>query len=195
MKYRTVVVVGAMAVAVLVAGLTSGQEAEVARQSKYRIWYTSPDARVELGHHWASRHLGDEWLILKVSIAGGAAGVIEVERSAVRVQSPAGEVYQLPTQSEFREGLGEYRMALQRDNTWEPASSAFERSLTRADEWFFSPPGSYFHRDTIYPSNFQYCTGPMVFRVPGGVQPGEWTLMIDLEESKVRVPFVLEAKG
>jgi hypothetical protein len=86
-------------------------------------------------------------------------------------------------------------MALQRDNTWEPASSAFERSLTRSAEWFFSPPGDFFHRDTIYPSNFQYCTGPMVFRVPGGVQPGEWTLMIDLEESKVRVPFVLEAKG
>lgn len=195
MNQGKLVVVSAMVVATLVAGLASGQEAEVTRQSEYRIWYTSPDARIELGHHWASRHLGDEWLILKVSIAGGAAGVIEVERGAVRVQSPAGEVYQLPTQSGFREGLSDYRMALERDNAWEPASSAFERSLTRADEWFFSPPGFYFHRDTVHPSNFQYCSGPMVFRVPGGVQPGEWTLMIDLEESKVRVPFVLEAKG
>jgi len=82
-------------------------------------------------------------------------------------------------------------MALQRDNAWEPASARFEGSMGRAQEWFFSPPGFFFHRDTIYPSNFQYCTGPMVFRVPGGVQPGEWTLLIDLEESTVRLPFVL----
>jgi len=36
------------------------------------------------------------------------------------------------------------------------------------------------------------CSGPLVFSVPGGVQPGRWRLVIDLEESRVDLPFELE---
>ncbi len=195
MKRRRVFVIAAVVVAAIGAAVSWSQDFEVSRQSRYRVWYTSPDIKVELGHHWAERHLGDGWLILKVSIAGSSGGVTAVDRDEVRVRSPAGEVIELPSQSEFREGLGSYRVALEREDAWGPASPRFEASMARAQEWFFSPPGIYVHRDTIYPSTFRYHTGPLVFRVPGGVQPGEWTLIVDLEETKVRLPFVLGRSG
>ena len=83
------------------------------------------------------------------------------------------------------------RVALERENAWGPPASRFAGSLGRSEEWFFSPPGAYFHRNTVFPSPSQYCSGPLVFLVPGGVQAGGWTLSIDLEESTVEIPFVL----
>jgi len=38
------------------------------------------------------------------------------------------------------------------------------------------------------------CSGPLVFKVPGGIQPGRWRLIIEQEESRVDVPFELEAE-
>jgi hypothetical protein len=37
----------------------------------------------------------------------------------------------------------------------------------------------------------QWCSGPLVFRAPGGVQPGPWLVLIRLEEGELRVPFPL----
>jgi len=39
------------------------------------------------------------------------------------------------------------------------------------------------------------CWGPLVFQVPGGVQPGRWRLVIELEESTADIPFELEVDG
>ena len=36
-----------------------------------------------------------------------------------------------------------------------------------------------------------WCSGPLVFAVADGVQPGRWVLLIDLEGSDVRIPFTL----
>jgi len=44
-------------------------------------------------------------------------------------------------------------------------------------------------------NTFQLCSGPLVFRVSGGIQPGRWRLIIELEESRVDIPFVLESDG
>lgn len=185
-----------MIAAVVVAAIfgvrsSAGQDAEVVRKGKYRIWYTSQELRVELDYHWADRHLGDEWLILKLTMAAGTRGVTPVSREAIHLRTPDGHVLSLPTQNEFRRALGEFRVALERENAWGPSASRFEGSLGRLDEWFYSPPGATFHRDIVVPSPFQYCSGPLVVLVPGGVQPGGWLLTIDLEESMARVPFVL----
>ena len=49
-----------------------------------------------------------------------------------------------------------------------------------------------FGRDEMPISSFQVCAGPLVFRVPGGIQPGRWRLVIELEESKADIPFEIE---
>jgi len=97
----------------------------------------------------------------------------------------------LPTEPEFRKVRGSMSMAFRQENAWGPAASRFTNSMGRFEEWFYSPPGKTFHREAIHPSSFQYCSGPLVFQVPGGVQPGAWKLIIDLEEMRAEIPFVL----
>jgi len=47
--------------------------------------------------------------------------------------------------------------------------------------------------DEVPVNTFQLCSGPLVFRVPGGVQPGRWHLVIELKKNRVDVPFELAA--
>jgi hypothetical protein len=48
-----------------------------------------------------------------------------------------------------------------------------------------------FAQDEIAISTFEECWGPLVFKVTGGVQPGRWRLVIELEESTADIPFEL----
>lgn len=169
----------------------TSQDVEVSKEGKWRMWYTAPDLRAELGYHWADKHLGDEWMILKLSVAGGRGGVTSVARENVHLKAPDGSVFDLPTEPEFRKVRGSMSMAFRQENIWGPAASRFTGSMRQLEEWFYSPQGKTFHRETVHPSSFQYCSGPLVFQVPGGVQPGNWKLIIDLEEMRAEIPFVL----
>jgi len=172
------------------------QNVEVSREGNWRIWYTSPDLRAELDYHWADLHPGDEWLLLKLAVAGGpAGGVTPVNRKNVMVQTPGGAIVGLPSQAEFRAVSGSMEIAFQQEDSWGPSASRFRSSYVRIMEWFFSPPGYTFHREFIAPSARQYFTGPLVFRIPGGVQPGEWTLIFELEGMRAEIPFVLGGKN
>ena len=44
-------------------------------------------------------------------------------------------------------------------------------------------------------STFEERWGPLVFHVSGGIQPGRWRLVIELEESAPDIPFELELDG
>lgn len=170
----------------------SGQDIEVSQEGRWRVWYTAPDLRAELVYHWAASHLGDEWMILKLALAGGSRGVTPVARENVRLRAPDGAMFDLPTQAEFQGVRGSMSMAFRQENIWAPPASRFVGSLRRVEDWFFSPRGQTSHRETIYPSSFQYCSGPLVFQVVGGVQAGTWMLIIDLEEMRAEIPFVLD---
>jgi hypothetical protein len=196
MRVRKILVVWVVAVLAIVAMPVSSQEIEVSREGNWRIWYTSPDLRAELDYHWADLHLGDEWLLLKLSVAGGpAGGVTPVNRKNIMVQAPDGAITMLPSQAEFRAVRGSMEVAFQQENSWGPSASRFRNSYVRILEWFFSPPGATFHREFITPSARQYFSGPLVFQIPGGVQPGEWTLIFELEEMRAEIPFVLGGKN
>ncbi len=192
---RRHVIVAASVVGFLMLSVSTApaQDVEVSREGKWRIWYTSPALRAELDFHWADRHPGDEWFILKLSVAGGLKGVTSVNRKAVRLQAPDGSIFELPTEAEFRGVRGSMQIAFQQENIWGPPASRFTGSLERVEDWFFSPSRNAPYRETIHPSSFQYCTGPLVFHVPDGVQTGGWVLIIDLETSRAEIPFVLGA--
>mgnify|MGYP001820418276 CR=1 FL=1 len=195
MNRFSALLMSAIVVGFAMAPAVSGQDLEVSQEGKWRIWYTSPDLRAELVYHWAAGHLGDEWIMLKLSIAGGRRGVTSESRSKVRLRTPGGEMLDLPTEPEFREVRGSLSMAFRQENAWGPADARFATSMRRADEWFYSPRGQTIHRETLNPSPFLYCSGPLVFQVPGGVQAGRWKLIIDLEETRAEIPFVLDENG
>lgn len=186
-------VVSAMVLIVVACAVdASAQEVEVGQEGKWRIWYTSPDLRAELDYHWADTHLGDDRILLKLAVsAGTAGGVPTVARDKVRLRTPDGTILELPTQTRFRAIQSSMSVAFRQENAWGPPPARFVGSRERIEEWFYSPQGRTIQRDSIHPTAFRYCSGPLVFEVPGGVQPGEWKLVIDLEETRVEIPFVL----
>jgi hypothetical protein len=189
MRRHLIVTASVVAVLMLSVSRAPAQDVEVSREGKWRLWYTSSDLRAELDYHWADRHLGADRIMLKLSVAGGSTGVTSISRTDVHLRAPDGSRFDLPTQAEFRGIQGAMQAAFQQENVWGPPAARFSGSLMRLVEWFYSPSGATFQRETIHPSELQYCSGPLVFEVPGGVQPGEWTLTIGLDE----IPFVLGA--
>jgi hypothetical protein len=187
--------------ATLVVGLAACSSAptavtpEVTQEGRYLVWYTGREMRAELGYRWASSHLGDEWLVLKLSLvsAGGSAPV--VERDAVRVRTPDGHTLALIEQQEFRRIFGKLRTALDRIDAWGPPTNRFAGFREPCKQWFLAPPGMFLDRSSLRLNANRWCGGPLVFQVPIGVQPGHWVLMIDLEESDVRIPFELAEEG
>jgi hypothetical protein len=193
MKQLTLIGVSVL-LGLVAAASAVAQDFEVSQEGKWRIWYTSPDLRAELDYHWADGHLGDEWMILKLALAGGSTGVTTVARQDVRLRAPDGTSIDLPSQAEFRGVRTSMSVAFRQEDVWGPPASRFAGSLARVEDWFFSPLGRTFHRETVHPSSFQYCSGPLVFSVPGGVQAGRWVLVIDLEEMRAEIPFELAGK-
>jgi hypothetical protein len=164
---------------------------EVSEQGKYRVWYEGPEVEVEVDYWWAERHLGDQWMILEVAVAG-VSRVAEVSRDSIRLRAPDGTSIPALDRTEFREVYGALRMAFVQTDAWAGPPVRFMGSRQPCGRWFYVAPGVLDHGyDAVYATPMQVCAGPLVFQVPIGVQPGRWVLTIDLEESDVRIPFVL----
>ena len=164
----------------------------ISREGPHRTWYTGPELRAELQYRWAARHPADEWLVVHLAVAGAAAGPVAITRDGIRVQSPRGHVLRLATQDEFRKVHTSLFMAIESYDGWQPFSQRFDRSLQPCGNWFFSPPPSLGFTTTVHPTRQRYCSGPLFFLVPGGVQPGPWQLLIELEESTASIPFEVD---
>ncbi len=162
MKSRINLVASVVVILLLTALPASSQDIKVSKEGNWRIWYTSPDLRAELDFHWADRHPGDEWLILKLSIAAGLSGVTSVSRKNVHLQAPDGSIIELPTQEEFRGVRGSMQMAFRQENIWGPPASRFTGSLKRIPDWFFSPSGG-----QLLLRNDPSIGGPVLQRSPG----------------------------
>jgi hypothetical protein len=154
-----------------------------------------PELTVALGFFQASRSLGDQWLVLaaELTASSGSARAV-VNRGDIFVITPEGRRLSLVSQEEFRAHYGEVRIAVDRALRSLPILGRYEPSVMPCDRWFLVDPFGGFAYEEVAVNTFQLCSGPLVFRVAGGVQPGRWRLIIELEESRVDIPFVLEAE-
>ena len=146
------------------------------------------DAGLSTRH--AARHLGDRWLVLEITMVS-RSGVLELRREDIQVRDPSGNRLPLISRQEFQASYPQFRSAF-----WDsefPVQNPWgdDPPLTRCG-WFFVHPSQGLSRDVVYLNPQRACSGPLVFQVPGGVQPGRWVLAIDLEEDNVRIPFILE---
>ena len=195
MKIGKTVNVLLLATATACSSSSSTPKPAVSQQGKHRVWYQGPEIEAELTYSWAAKHLGDEWLVLKLAFAG-SDGTVEVKRSDILIRSPDGSTIQLLDQKEFKRVYGQLRMAISRTDAWVGGSVRFWAERRPCGSWFLGPPGTMaVGHGAVYASPFEVCGGPIVFHVPTGVQPGPWVLTIDLEESEARIPFMLEGQG
>jgi hypothetical protein len=166
-------------------------EDELTQEGRTLVRYEGAELQALVSYRWADAHLGDEWLVLVVWLSGGRSATTVVERDAIQLRGPAGTRYPLPSQQAFREAYSEVLTALISTDLSYPPGRGFGSDRRPCGRWFLAAPFEGFAYDTVDVSPFQFCSGLLVFLVPGGVQPGPWELEIDLQESKVRIPFVL----
>ena len=111
-----------------------------------------------------------------------------------RIRTPEGYRIALPDQQEFLKIYPNLRVTLNAANAWVGPTGKFAGALTPCGYWFIVPRGTTYFGRFLDVTPLRVCYGPLVFRVPIGVQPGRWVLEIDLTESDVRIPFALGAR-
>ncbi len=186
---RTRVALGAFLV--LAGCSTTVDVAEGVRQrGDFLLLYDGPELVASIGTHETGNALGEEWLVLAAQFrAASRSGVQTIPRNAVFVRSPDGRRLPLIDQEAFLEAFGEIHTRVRRAEFNSPATRTFEEDYRFCDRWFFAELGRGFAVEELHLNSFEVCSGPLVFRVSGGVQPGRWRLVIELEESVADIPF------
>ena len=164
--------------------------------TRYAAVHEGPELVASLGYFQAARSIGDEWLVVVAELtASSGSGTTVVKRGDISAITPDGRRLALVSQEEVRENFGAVRIAVDRALRSVPILGRYDRSEFPCDRWFLADPFGGFAYDEVPVNTFQLCSGPLVFRVSGGIQPGRWRFIIDLEESRVDIPFVLEPEN
>jgi len=174
------------------SGSNAAQLAETIEQGNNRTWYRGPDIEIEVDHWWAQHNLGEELMLLEVAFSSGQRPSL-VKLENIRLISPDGHQVPPLDQTEFRRVHGELKMALSQTDAWLRPTSRIVTSRRSCNRWFIAPPTAREARfSEILAAPSEVCFGPLVFPVPAGIQPGPWALTIQFEESRAKVPFMLE---
>jgi hypothetical protein len=150
------------------------------------------DLEAILGYRFANSNLGEEWLVVDLALTGLTAKAVEVRQEAIQVITPDGRRIRLPTQKQFIAAYSEMQSLLRR-----AAIASQPLEATRGDRRpcpldFLREPGSGLTtRTAVWINRRDLCVGMLAFPIPGGIQPGRWRLVIELEESKLVIPFTL----
>lgn len=155
--------------------------------------YRGAEVELALGYRFATLSLGEEWLMLDLAITAAPGKVVEVKREGIFVLTPQGERLPLASQEQFAAAYAALQPTLRRAALAADPLGYFNRELQCA-LGFFAAPGEALVYPSVHLDDRRVCEGRLYFLVPGGVQPGRWTLGIDLVETKVRVPFTLSAR-
>ncbi len=193
-------VLGAVLVTMIAACGSSGSdnskptgpvEPSVTQIGRTQVKTVGADLEGVASYKFADSNLGDEWLILDVALTGRRTESIEVELSDVSVRTPDGRRIPLPTQKEFIDAYPQLQSMIRRAEVASEPLEATRGGKTLCDLNFLRIPGTGSTRDAIWVNQREFCVGMLVFPVAGGVQPGRWKLIIELEESSLEIPFDL----
>jgi hypothetical protein len=159
--------------------------------STFVVRSTTPDLIAVVGYRYAALNPGEEWLLLDLAVSSPIGQSAEIERSMIFIRTPSGTRIPLATQSEFLEDFGVLRSVIRRANIMRDGILYFRGGRVNCLLRFFVEPNRGLTYDRITVDSRRVCQGRVFFKVPGGVQPGRWTLGIDLQESSVRIPLPL----
>ena len=158
---------------------------------KYLLRQKGPELWTVLGYKFASQSIGQDWLILEVSLTTPLGATAKVDRNDVWVKTPDGATIPVAAQVLFGEDYGRLRSTISRADLVRDPMDYWPPSREACAVQFFVPPGAGVAYDAVTLNERRACEGKLFFKVPGGIDPGRWTFGIDLEESTVRIPFGL----
>jgi hypothetical protein len=154
------------------------------------LHYRGPELNVVLSYRFANSNAGEDWLFLDVGITAETRNSVEIKRERIAIRTPSGEIIPLATQQEFGTAYPKLAAVLARA---EIASEPLDYYPSRRPKGLdlLVPPGSGIAFESVWVNDQDVAIGRLYFDVPAGVQPGPYELRIDLEETKVRIPFRL----
>lgn len=159
------------------------------------VLYRGPELVATVAYGQGRRSVAEEWLTLAVEMTSpDGSGPTIVRRSDISLYAPDGRRLQLASQDEFFRNLAVLRIPLEMTLNYLPLINRYEPGRIPDDRWFFAISATSVGFDEIPISSSQRFSGPLVFNVPGGVQPGRWRLVFELEESRANIPFTIELK-
>jgi hypothetical protein len=190
-----VVTLGVVVLMITVAGCRSATPTGtpgVDRVGKTVLRYVGPEVETVLSYRVANLRQGEEWLFLDVAVTGAGRTSVELKREKIAIRTPSGEVVPLATQEEFGQAYSQLAAALARaDVASEPVDYFTSRKSKSLN--FLVAPGTGIAFDSVWVNDLEVASGRLCFFIRGGAQAGPYELRIDLQESKVRIPFRLGA--
>ena len=165
--------------------------------TRFAVLHEGPEIAAIVVHPSGKRSLGEEWLALAIELTCTRdSGPAVVRRSDISLRSPDGRRLEPISQDEFRGNYPRLQIPTERSLANLPLLDRYKLGRdVPCTRWFIVAPPRMLTFDEIPLSSSQICSGPLVFKVPGGIQPGRWRLIIELEESKADIPFELELEG
>ncbi len=156
--------------------------------------YRGPELDVLLSYRFASFNQGEDWLFLDVGITAETRNSVEVKRERIAIRTPTGEIIRLATQQEFGAAYPKLAPFVARaDIASEPLDYYPGRRPKGLD--FLVAPGSALALESLWVNDQEVAIGRLYFDIPAGVQPGPYELRIDLQETKIRIPFRLGSES
>lgn len=164
-------------------------------QGEYvRIAYNG-EGYISLGYRVANQSIGDDWMLLEIG-ATVREGVrnYKLKREMISLDAPGGQHIPLPENKEYRQAdlrAMENRAKVVRDSIdYFPPSA---RSACRIG-FFADVESRAMPYDEVELSSNRACLGRLYFKVPGGIQYGQYWLNVQFAETLVRVPFRILTK-
>lgn len=187
-----------MAALLLIGCGSTGSEPSVLSEpvvdspGKHISRYRGPALESLVDYGFAASSLGGEWMILNVSVSGTRSENTEIRSDSIWLRTPGGTRIPLPPYEQFAEAYSEVQAISRR-----AAIASSPLGFTRGDRnWchmsFHPTPGTAAVLTSVYVNHRRQCQGFLYFQIPGGIQPGRYALGIELEETDVVVPFILE---
>jgi len=185
---------------ILLTGCATSSEPSASNPGTHEIHrnavlHEGPELVAVVAYRQGKNSVAEERLILAVEFTSPrSAGPNIVSRSDISIRTPGGRRLELISQDDFRRSFARMRIPVERTLEFLPLLYRYLPTRLPCDRWFLVSPPKNIAFDEIPINSSQTCSGPLVFSVPGGVQPGRWRLVIELEESRADIPFIIEVE-
>lgn len=160
------------------------------------VLYEGPEMVAVVTYQQGKYSVAQEYLILGVEMTSPrGSGPTIVRRNGISVYAPDGRRFSIMSQDEFVRALARLRIPMERTLNYLPLLFRVEPSRMPNDRWFYAIGALQVAFDEIALNSSERFLGPLIFAVPGGVQPGRWRLVFELEESRPDIPFTIEVNA
>jgi hypothetical protein len=192
------------ALVLMPGGAAFAQEADAPAKAKlsfpgeYVRQVINDEAVVNLGYRTANASVGQEWLMVEISMTVLPGHDMTLKRDDFWLTTPDGTRVDLATQEEFNKGSGAVRALDARANISRDSLNYLPpRANIPCRIGFFSDAsaparGLSFSQFSMTPNSA--CGGRLYWIIPGGIQYGRHFLNIQFPDQIMQVPFTIMTK-